>query len=68
MPSLTTETGELRDNRLQAAALFLAIGYGVFLVFGLLDARAIPGLSRPEPRLPRSALRRGAGCWQARSS
>ncbi|MGC8640295.1 MAG: serine/threonine protein kinase [Isosphaeraceae bacterium] len=44
MPSLSTETGELRRGRLQAAALFLAIGYGVFLVFGLLDSGAVPGL------------------------
>lgn len=44
MPSLSTETGELRRSRLKAAALFLAIGYGVFLIFGLLDAGALPGL------------------------
>ena len=41
MASLTTETGELLRSRLQAAALFMAIGHAVFLVFGLLDHSSV---------------------------
>ena len=37
MPSLTTETGDLLRSRLKAAALFLAVGYAVFFIFGLVD-------------------------------
>jgi len=35
MPSLTTETGVLLRSRLLAAALFLAIAYGIFVILGV---------------------------------
>ena len=41
MASLTTETGELLRSRLQAAALFMAIGHAVFLVYGLLNQSSV---------------------------
>jgi serine/threonine-protein kinase len=43
MPSLTTETGELLRSRLKAAALFLALGYAIFAIFGLLEPGTIQG-------------------------
>src|SRR6516162_9869174 len=48
IPSLTTHTEELRRTRLKAAALFLALGYAVFLIFGLID----PGSSWGKAVLP----------------
>jgi eukaryotic-like serine/threonine-protein kinase len=45
MPSLSTETGELRRSRLKAAALFLAFGFAVFFIFGLLDPDSVAAMS-----------------------
>src|SRR3954454_19339490 len=45
MPSLTTETGDLLRIRLKAAALFLAVGYAVFFIFGLLDEGSVQGMA-----------------------
>ena len=44
MPSLTTETGELLRSRLKAAAIFLAVGYGLFFVLGLVEPTSIHGV------------------------
>ena len=46
MPSLTTETGELLRSRLKAAALFLAVGYGLFFVLGLVEPTSTHGVVR----------------------
>jgi serine/threonine-protein kinase len=43
MPSLTTETGQLLRDRLKAAALFMALGYCVFVLFGVFDPVSIQG-------------------------
>jgi serine/threonine-protein kinase len=45
MPSLTTETGELLRSRLRSAAIFLALGYAVFFVFGLVDQGSVQSMS-----------------------
>ncbi|WP_165227321.1 serine/threonine-protein kinase [Aquisphaera insulae] len=41
LPSITTETGELLRTRLKAAALFLALGYSAFFLFGLLEPSSV---------------------------
>jgi len=43
MPSMVQETGELLRSRLKAATLFLGVAYGLFVVFGLLEANSIQG-------------------------
>jgi hypothetical protein len=45
MPSIDSETSELLRHRLKAAALFLAVGYGIFFVFGLLDPQSVQGMA-----------------------
>ena len=45
MPSLTTETGDLLRSRLKAAALFLAVGYAVFFIFGLVDEGSVQAMA-----------------------
>jgi eukaryotic-like serine/threonine-protein kinase len=40
-PSITRENEVLLRSRLKAAALFLAVAYGIFFVSGLLDARGL---------------------------
>jgi eukaryotic-like serine/threonine-protein kinase len=44
--SLTTETGELLRYRLQAAALFLAVGYSLFFLLGLFEPTSAYGQTR----------------------
>ena len=46
MPSLTTETGELLRSRLKAAALFLAVGYGLFFLLGVVEPTSTAGQLR----------------------
>ncbi len=43
MPSLTTETGELLRTRLKAAALFLAVAYGLFFLLGVVEPTSTHG-------------------------
>ncbi len=40
-PSISSENEILLRNRLKAAALFLAVAYGVFFVAGLMDAKGM---------------------------
>ena len=47
MPSLTTETGELLRSRLKAAALFLAVAYGLFFLLGVVEPTSTHGRRRP---------------------
>ncbi len=43
MASMVQETGDLLRSRLKAATLFMAVAYGLFVVFGLLEATSIQG-------------------------
>lgn len=67
MPSLTTETEELRRSRLKAAAVFLAFGFAVFLIFGLLDPGSAAGMNVLNLGLRVLLCTRSLACWQARS-
>jgi eukaryotic-like serine/threonine-protein kinase len=46
MPSLTSETGELLRSRLKAAALFLAVAYGLFFLLGVFEPSSTHGQIR----------------------
>ncbi len=46
MPSLTAETGDLLRSRLKAAALFLAVAYGLFFLLGVVMPTSTHGQLR----------------------